>query len=66
MKAFRVMRNNKPTIILEFSFRDVFKLLFGRELCLNEQIAIDESVLMRNYPAYVVFNIQAAAEEYHV
>lgn len=59
MKSFRVLRNNQPTIIVELSWADVFKLLFGREIVLSNQMKI----LTRIPLPYAAFNLRAKVAE---
>ena len=66
MKAFRIFRDNpdnvKSTIIIELSFMDLLRLMFGREVCLNQQVSLDEWFYIRSSPAYEAFNLSASHE----
>lgn len=57
MKSYRVMLDGYSKIVVEFSFRDLLKLLFGREMRLTE------GIVMRNRWSYLFFNTKAPIDE---
>ena len=56
MKSYSIIRANRPTSIIELSFWDMLKLLFGREIMIVEK---NEAIVLRHYHAYVLFNLAA-------
>lgn len=59
MKSFTSMRANRSCLTIELSFWDVVRLLFGKEIMIVEK---NEVIVLRHYPAYVVFNNSAGLE----
>lgn len=56
MKTFRMLRNGNETTIVEFSFRDIFNLLVGREIAM---LIGTNSIVMRQPTAYTALNLTA-------
>lgn len=53
MKSYRVMLDGYSKIVVELSFRDLLRLLIGRE------IRLGEGIVMRNRWGYLLFNTEA-------
>ena len=59
MKSFQMIRDARPVIVIEFSFRDMIKLLFGREIVLKNGDKFSSKIVMRQKLAYEMFNLDA-------
>ena len=66
MKVFRMVRTGGQIgVIVELSYKDIFKLLFGQELYLNSPSHnyLGETIIIRQPFAYEAFNITAPRAE---
>ena len=65
MKSFRMVRpGGHISVIIELSFFDMLKLLFGRELYLvGQDHFLGEKVILRQTLAYEAFNMSAPKGE---
>jgi hypothetical protein len=57
MKTYNMIRANQSTAIVELSFWDMIRLLFGREIMIVEK---NERIVLRHYHAYVLLNTKAS------
>ena len=60
MKIFHMIRANRSTMVMELSFWDIAKLLWGREILLLEK---GESIVLRHKTAYELLNMAAPRAE---
>jgi hypothetical protein len=58
MKSFCIYRSDKPVVIFELTFFDMFKLMLGREL--KDKSLID--VAIRQQFAYDMLNMSAGTK----
>ena len=59
MKSFQMIRDARPIIVIEFSFRDLLKLLFGREIILKNGDKFSSKIVIRQRLAYDMLNMNA-------
>lgn len=60
MKSFHIIRANRPTLVLELSFWDMLRMLFGREIMLLET---GDEIVLRHQHGYTIFNLAAPRAE---